>query len=196
MPVGLNPADGLLEVSGVTLGTAAAGLRRGGADDVLVARCAPGTRFAGAFTRNAFCAAPVTVCRELLASGAPIGGFVVNAGNANAGTGADGLRTARDTAQHGRELLDAAGPLLPFSTGVIGKALNPVQLQRGMADAAKACRPDGWDAAARAIMTTDTLPKGGSRTVATASGTFRVTGIAKGAGMICPDMATMLAFIA
>lgn len=196
MPVGLKPPAELHPVAGVELATVSAGLRRRPADDLLLVRCAPGTRYSAVFTRNAFCAAPVTVCRRLLGAGEPIGGFLVNAGNANAGTGAAGIATAEACARRGGELVADGAALLPFSTGVIGQALPREKLLEAMERAGAGLDAGNWSAAARAIMTTDTLPKGASRRVHTAAGEFSVTGIAKGAGMICPDMATMLAFVA
>ena len=196
MPVGLKPPAELHPVAGVELATISAGLRRRPADDLLLVRCAPGTRYSAVFTRNAFCAAPVTVCRRLLGAGEPIGGFLVNAGNANAGTGAAGIATAEACARRGGELVADGAALLPFSTGVIGQALPREKLLEAMERAGAGLDAGNWSAAARAIMTTDTLPKGASRRVHTAAGEFSVTGIAKGAGMICPDMATMLAFVA
>ena len=196
MPVGLKPPAELHPVAGVELATVSAGLRRRPADDLLLVRCAPGTRYSAVFTRNAFCAAPVTVCRRLLGAGEPIGGFLVNAGNANAGTGAAGIATAEACARRGGELVADGAALLPFSTGVIGQALPREKLLEAMERAGAGLDAGNWSAAARAIMTTDTLPKGASRRVHTAAGEFSVTGIARGAGMICPDMATMLAFVA
>lgn len=197
MAVNLRPPEELPAVPGVELATARAGLRRADRDDLLLARCAPGSRFAAVFTRNAFCAAPVLVARELLAGGARLCGFVVNAGNANAGTGRAGIDDARRTARHaGQRLCGDGGHALPFSTGVIGQRLNMDRLLRAIDEAAGRLGSASWLDAARAIMTTDTVPKAASRTVRASGQCWTIVGIAKGAGMICPDMATMLAFIA
>ena len=195
MPVGLKPASEPYPVDGIEFGTARAGLRRGGGDDVLLARCRPGTRYAAMFTRNAFCAAPVTVCRAILAAERPIRGFVVNAGNANAGTGAGGLDDAWRSARHAGEQL-GGGLALPFSTGVIGQRLDLSRLLPAIEQAAERLGQASWLDAARAIMTTDTVPKAASRQLRIAGRAVHVSGIAKGAGMICPDLATMLAFVA
>jgi glutamate N-acetyltransferase/amino-acid N-acetyltransferase len=196
MAVNLKPAEGLLPVGGVRLGVAQAGVKHAGRDDLLVIEAAPGTTGAAVFTRNAFCAAPVTVAREHLAAAAPRY-LLVNSGNANAGNGAAGLEDARRTC---RALAHEAGcppeSVLPFSTGVIGQPLPVERIERAVPAALAALAPAGWDRAARAIMTTDTVPKGHSVRVGLAGGAATVTGIAKGAGMIRPDMATMLAFLA
>jgi len=158
---------------------------------------APGTQAAGVFTQNRFCAAPVTVCREHLRGASSTAALIVNAGNANAGTGEQGLADARATCAAAASLLDCnADAVLPFSTGVI---MEPLPLDRIVA-ALPACRDRlaeaGWHAAVKAIMTTDTVPKGASRRVTVEGVPITVTGIAKGAGMIAPNMATLLAFIA
>jgi glutamate N-acetyltransferase/amino-acid N-acetyltransferase len=199
MPVNYAPPtpEQLLPVAGVALGTAPARVKNWSRADLLLVSLAPGTQAAGIFTQNRFCAAPVTICREHLARNAPVRALVVNAGNANAGTGERGLADARATCAAVAGLLDcAADAVLPFSTGVI---MEPLPVQRIVA-ALPACRDalaeDGWPSAARAIMTTDTVPKGASRRIRVDSGSVTVTGIAKGAGMIAPNMATMLSFIA
>lgn len=196
MPVNLKPAEGLLPVPGVRLGVAQAGVKRAGRDDLLVVEAAPGSTAAAVFTRNAFCAAPVTLARRHLAAGDPRY-LLVNSGNANAGTGSRGLE---DTLRTCEALAEAGGvgaeAVLPFSTGVIGVPLPVDRIVAALPAALAALTEEGWARAARAIMTTDTLPKGLSVRRAVGGHEFTVTGIAKGAGMIHPDMATMLAFLA
>ena len=194
------PAD-LLPVPGVALGTAAARIKNWQRDDVLLAVFEPGTTAAGVFTRNRFCAAPVTVCREHLATvqagGAGIRALLVNTGCANAGTGAPGLADARASCEAlARELACAPSQVLPFSTGVILERLPMDRLIAGLPAAVADLRAAGWADAAEAIMTTDTLPKAASRRATISGRTVTVTGISKGAGMIRPNMATMLGFVA
>ncbi|MEP7061206.1 MAG: bifunctional glutamate N-acetyltransferase/amino-acid acetyltransferase ArgJ [Betaproteobacteria bacterium] len=203
MPVNYSPptADSLLPVAGVRLGTAAARIKNWDRDDVVLVACDPGTRAAGVFTRNRFCAAPVTVCREHLARQQSDGGdfraLVINAGNANAGTGASGLADARATCAAAASLVAAAPEtVLPYSTGVIMEPLPVARLTAALPVAYGTLSADNWYAASRAIMTTDTVPKAASRQVTIDGTPITVTGFAKGAGMIHPDMATMLAFIA
>jgi len=196
MPVNLSPPAVLLPVAGARLGVAEAAIKRPGRKDLLLVELAPGSRVAGVFTRNAFCAAPVQLCREALGKGAEIRALLVNSGNANAGTGEQGLQDARITmAAVAQQLGCRPEQVLPFSTGVIGQRLPAERITAAVPAAHAAAEPDGWMAAASTIMTTDTLPKGASRTVTTRQGRVTVSGIAKGAGMICPDMATLLAFI-
>ena len=199
MPVNLsapNPAD-LLAVAGVEIGTAMAGVRKANRRDLVVFRLVPGAAVAGVFTRNRFCAAPVQVCREHLAARRGIRAMVVNTGNANAGTGADGLARARRTcsALSGLMGLEPA-QVLPFSTGVIMETLPVERIEAGLPAALAALRVDGWAEAAEGIMTTDTLPKATSQQVTIDGRVVTLTGIAKGAGMIRPNMATMLGFVA
>ena len=199
MPVNLTPPDRklLFPVAGIELGWAEAGIRKANRKDLLVIRIADGSTVAGVFTRNRFCAAPVLVCREHLAAGGGIRALVVNTGNANAGTGAEGLAAARATCDRLADLLDCkSGQVLPFSTGVIMEPLPVDRLVAGLPLALDRLRPGHWLEAAEAIMTTDTLPKAASRRVEVGGRTVTVTGIAKGAGMIRPNMATMLAFVA
>jgi len=170
-----------------------AGIKTPGRKDLLVMRLAPGAAVAGVFTRNRFCAAPVVLARKNLKN--EIRALVVNTGNANAGTGADGLKRAVQVCEAlAGHLGCGPGEVLPFSTGVI---MEPLPAGRIIAALPKAlaARSD-WLSAAEAIMTTDTVPKGFSKKIKLSKGEVRVTGIAKGAGMIRPDMATMLAFIA
>ncbi|HVL56499.1 MAG TPA: bifunctional glutamate N-acetyltransferase/amino-acid acetyltransferase ArgJ [Burkholderiaceae bacterium] len=187
----------LFAIAGVELGTAKAGIRKPDRRDVLIVRLASTARSAGVFTGNRFCAAPVRVCREHLAGGEPIRALVVNTGCANAGTGEQGLADARSTCAAVAKLIGAgATQVLPFSTGVILEPLPMQRLLAGLPAAVQALSRDGWSLAAEAIMTTDTVPKAASRQATIAGKRVAVTGIAKGAGMIRPDMATMLGFIA
>ncbi len=203
MPVNYSPptAEALLAVPGIMLGAVAARIKNWARDDVLLVLCEPGTVAAGVFTQNRFCAAPVIVCREHLArqhaSGGDFRALVVNAGNANAGTGENGLADARAVCIAVARLLSCAPEeVLPFSTGVIMEPLPAGKIIEGLPMARTAARANGWFAAANAIMTTDTVPKAASRRVDVEGVPVTVTGIAKGAGMIHPDMATMLSFMA
>ena len=195
MPVGLGPLPALAPIDGIRLGVARAGIKKPDHDDLAVLELAAGTRVAGVFTRNRFCAAPVQVARRHLAAASPRL-LVINTGNANAGTGTRGLADAEACCRAAAELagVDPA-QVLPFSTGVIGEPLPVDRLLVGLPRALADLRPDGWVTAAAAILTTDTLPKAASRSVHLAGGAVRLTGMAKGAGMIRPDMATMLAFV-
>jgi glutamate N-acetyltransferase/amino-acid N-acetyltransferase len=198
MPVNLRPPlpEDCPPVAGVRLGVTEAGIRKPNRKDLLLIELAPGSKVAGVFTRNRFCAAPVIVCREHLARGA-VRAMVVNTGNANAGTGEAGLAAARATCEALAGLLGcAASEVLPFSTGVIMEALPVERVVAGLAPALAAMTRSGWLDAAEAIMTTDTVPKACSRRIELGGCPVTVTGIAKGAGMIRPDMATMLGFIA
>jgi len=180
-------------VPGVELGVAMAGVRKASRKDLLVMRLAPGTAVAGVFTQNRFCAAPVILARKHLAN--EVQALVVNTGNANAGTGEDGIRRALLVCDALASHLGCdAEQVLPFSTGVI---MEPLPAERIVAALPRALlHQDDWLSAAEAIMTTDTVPKAYSRKVRLSRGTAVVTGIAKGAGMIRPDLATMLGFIA
>ena len=199
MPVNLTSPDpaSLLPVAGVELGWAEAGIRKAGRKDLLLVRLCEGSAVAGVFTLNRFCAAPVQVCRAHLDSGSSIRALVVNTGCANAGTGEPGLAAARATCEAVAQQLGCA-PLqvLPFSTGVIMEPLPLGRLVAGLPQAHARLAADHWAQAAEAIMTTDTLPKAVSTRAQVGSHQVTVTGIAKGAGMIRPDMATMLGFIA
>jgi glutamate N-acetyltransferase/amino-acid N-acetyltransferase len=196
MAVNLPPLPELHPVTGIRLGTARAGIRKPDRRDLVVIECAPGTRAAAVFTRNRFCAAPVAVAREHLGQSAPRA-LVINTGFANAGTGAEGLTDAQAACGAAAGLLGCAPQaILPFSTGVIGERLPVERLVQGLPGAIRALTESGWSEAAHGIMTTDTLPKGASRRVPLGGRTVTITGIAKGAGMICPNMATMLAFVA
>jgi glutamate N-acetyltransferase/amino-acid N-acetyltransferase len=197
MAVNLEAPDParLLAVPGVELGVAVAAIRKRGRRDLLVVRLAPGAAVAGVFTRNRFCAAPVVLAKRHLANRGRA--LVVNTGNANAGTGADGLKRASQVCSALAELLGCrADEVLPFSTGVIMEPLPVARIVAGLPAAVADLREDNWAAAAEAIMTTDTVPKAASLRVRLRGGEAVVTGIAKGAGMIRPDMATMLGFVA
>jgi len=199
MPVNLAPPDpaGLFPVAGLELGTARAGIRKPGRRDVLLVRLVEGATVAGVFTRNRFCAAPVQVCRDHLAQRGGVRAFVVNTGNANAGTGASGLAAARRTCEAVASMLGVTpAQVLPFSTGVILEPLPLDRLLAGLPAAREDLDADHWADAAESIMTTDTVPKAVSRRVTIDGHSATVTGIAKGAGMIRPNMATMLGFVA
>jgi len=199
MPVRYTPPrpEDLLPVPGARLGTAAARLKNWSRDDVLLVELDDGTVAAGVFTQNRFCAAPVTVCRRHLAGSGRIRALLVNAGNANAGTGDNGIANAESTCDAvARALACSPGAVLPFSTGVIMEPLPVARIVAALPAAKASLAPDHWFAAVSSIMTTDTVPKGASRRVVVAGAPITVTGIAKGAGMIHPDMATMLAFVA
>jgi glutamate N-acetyltransferase/amino-acid N-acetyltransferase len=199
MPVNLtapNPQD-LHPVPGVRLGIAMAGVRKANRRDLTVVAIDAGAQVAGVFTSNRFCAAPVQLCRTHLGSGKPARALLVNTGNANAGTGEDGLARARESC---RALAAQLGiepeQVLPFSTGVIMETLPVERVIAGLPAALADLKEDNWALAAEAIMTTDTVPKAASRQLQIGGRMVTITGIAKGAGMIRPDMATMLGFIA
>jgi glutamate N-acetyltransferase / amino-acid N-acetyltransferase len=200
MPVNFVPAspESLKPVPGVRIGTTMAGVRKANRRDLVLFELASGTAVAGVFTLNRFCAAPVQVCREVLGSAtAAVRALVINTGNANAGTGADGLARARRTCEAVARLMQLQpGQVLPFSTGVIMETLPVERIEAGLPAAQAALRADGWADAAAGIMTTDTVPKAASAQVTIGGRTVTVTGISKGAGMIRPNMATMLGFMA
>jgi glutamate N-acetyltransferase/amino-acid N-acetyltransferase len=202
MPVNLTMphARDLIPVNGVRLGVTQAGIRKPGRKDLLVMRLEDGARVAAVFTKNRFCAAPVIVARQHLSMLDPqtsVRALLVNTGCANAGTGREGVNAARQTCNELATLLGcASSQILPFSTGVIMEPLPVDRIAAGLPGCLADVREDNWLSAAEAIMTTDTLPKAASRRVEVGGRTVTVTGIAKGAGMIHPDMATMLAFIA
>jgi glutamate N-acetyltransferase/amino-acid N-acetyltransferase len=189
-----DPAQ-LHAVSGVELGVARAGIGKPDRKDLLVMRLALGTAVAGVFTRNRFCAAPVVLAKAHLRHA--VRALVVNTGNANAGTGRDGLARALAVCKAAAAGLGCRPQqVLPFSTGVIMEPLPSERIAAGLPDAIRNLRADNWASAAEAIMTTDTVPKAFSRKARLAAGEATVTGIAKGSGMIRPDMATMLGFVA
>jgi len=199
MPVNLQAPDpnSLHPVAGIELGIAMAGVRKANRRDLTVVTIVPGSTVAGVFTRNRFCAAPVQLCRSHLAAGAGARAIVINTGNANAGTGADGLARARATCAALAGLLKLAPEqVLPFSTGVIMESLPVERIVAGLPAALADLRADHWGMAAEAIMTTDTLPKAASAQLQIGGRTVTITGISKGAGMIRPNMATMLGFVA
>lgn len=199
MPVNLSAPDPqtLLPVPGVRIGVAMAGVRKANRRDLVLFALDEGSVVAGVFTSNRFCAAPVQLCREHLAAQADIRALVINTGNANAGTGADGLQRARRTCTALAALMGVQpAQVLPFSTGVIMETLPVERIEAGLPAALAALQPAAWGEAAAGIMTTDTLPKAASRQVRLSGRTVTVTGISKGAGMIRPNMATMLGFVA
>ena len=202
MPVHLvapNASD-LHAIAGVRIGVAEAGVRKANRKDLTVFLLDEGASVAGVFTQNRFCAAPVQISREHLAQqdkGLPIRAMVINTGNANAGTGADGLARARSTCVAlARQLGVAPEQILPFSTGVIMEPLPNDRIEAGLPAAIADAQPGHWARAAEGIMTTDTLPKAFSAQAQVGGVTVSITGISKGAGMIRPNMATMLGFMA
>jgi glutamate N-acetyltransferase/amino-acid N-acetyltransferase len=196
LPVSAN----LKPVAGVALGHAEAGVKKPNRKDVLVLKVAPEATVAGVFTLNRFCAAPVQICKENLANATadkPIRALVINTGNANAGTGEAGLAHAHQVCNGLANLLECdPAQILPFSTGVILEPLPVDRIIAGLPQAIGNLAEDNWFNAAHAIMTTDTQPKAASRTVSIGGKTVTLTGISKGAGMIKPNMATMLGFLA
>jgi len=196
MAVGPGLQDTLLPVAGVRIGTASAGIRKKNRRDLVVFELAAGSSVAAVFTTNRFCAAPVQVAREHLQQGAPRY-LLVNTGNANAGTGESGLANARRSCDAVAALAKVtAQQVLPFSTGVIGEPLPVDRIEAGLPAALQALEADAWALAAEGIMTTDTRPKGVCRQIVVNGKTVTITGISKGAGMIKPNMATMLGFVA
>ena len=197
----LPVAADLKPVAGIEIGFAEAGIKKPNRKDLLVMKLADGATVAGVFTKNRFCAAPVQVSKANLAAvtagGAPIRALVVNTGNANAGTGEPGLANAQATCAEVAKLLGCeAGQVLPFSTGVILEPLPIQKIVAGLPAAVANLKADNWFNAAEAIMTTDTQPKAASRTVTIGGHAVTMTGISKGAGMIKPNMATMLGYLA
>lgn len=199
MPVNLvspNPAD-LYPIAGVRIGVAEAGVRKVGRKDLTVVLLDAGASVSGVFTTNRFCAAPVQMCREHLNSGQQIRALLINTGNANAGTGADGMVRARSTCIALAQRLDiAVEQILPFSTGVIMEPLPADRIIAGLDAAIANAQPDHWVRAAEGIMTTDTIAKAFGAQVQIGGKLVSISGISKGAGMIRPNMATMLGFMA
>ena len=190
-------AEQLLPVAGVRLGVAEAEIRKKNRRDLTLLELAPGCTVAGVFTQNRFCAAPVQLCRAHLAGGRGIRALVINTGIANAGTGEAGRQAAQATCEAVGALLGvAADQVLPFSTGVILEPLPVERIRAGLPAARADLKADNWHAAAHAIMTTDTIAKAASRTVAVNGKKVTISGMSKGAGMIRPNMATMLGFLA
>jgi glutamate N-acetyltransferase / amino-acid N-acetyltransferase len=213
MPVNLSApiASALLPIAGVRIGVTEAGIRKANRKDLTVVLLDPGASVSGVFTQNRFCAAPVQICREHLnlngnaaggrgSSGLADGGIramLINTGNANAGTGAEGLARARHScAVLAQALKVVPQQVLPFSTGVIMEPLPVDRIEAGLPSAIADARPDNWLRAAEGIMTTDTIAKAFSAQAVVGGATISVTGISKGAGMIRPNMATMLGFMA
>lgn len=196
MAVGLQPVTTLAPVAGIRLGTVSAAIKSANNKDMVIIACDENTTAAAVFTRNRFCAAPVLVCREHL-SAAAVRACVINSGNANAGTGMAGVDDAKRVCHAvATELGIDERSVLPFSTGVIGQRLPVDRMQAAIPGAVKQLDNDAWVEAAHGIMTTDTVAKGMSRKIPVDDGEITITAIAKGAGMIRPDMATLLVFIA
>ncbi|MDN6883587.1 bifunctional glutamate N-acetyltransferase/amino-acid acetyltransferase ArgJ [Variovorax sp. CAN2819] len=199
MPVNLSAPDpaALFAVPGVRIGVAEAGVRKANRKDLTVVLIDEGSAVGGVFTQNRFCAAPVQVCRDHLAANHGIRAMVINTGNANAGTGEDGLMRTRSTCiALARKLEISPEQILPFSTGVIMEPLPVDRIEAGLPAALADAKADNWARAAEGIMTTDTIPKAFSQQVQVGGATVTITGISKGAGMIRPNMATMLGFLA
>lgn len=199
MPVNLSApqAHTLFPVKGVELGFAQAHIRKPNRKDVLVIKLSEGSRVAGVFTKNQFCAAPVVLCKKHLAANTAIRALVVNTGNANAGTGEQGLQAAQQTCQALGDLLALAPEqVLPFSTGVILEPLPVDRVIAGLPACIENLKEDNWLNAAEAIMTTDIVAKGYSKQIQLSGKTVTITGVAKGSGMIHPNMATMLGYVA
>jgi len=195
MAVGLGAMPVMHPVKGFELGIASAGIKKVGRRDLVLMRCAEGSQVAGVFTQNAFCAAPVLLCKERI--GQPVRYLITNTGNANAATGKPGIKVAQQVCQAVAEQFGVtAEQVLPFSTGVVGELLPAEKIITALPVAVSDLREDNWALAAEGIMTTDTLPKGASRQFVYQGQTINVTGISKGAGMIRPNMATMLGYIA
>ncbi len=199
MPVNLHAPDpsSLHPISGLRIGIAEAGVRKQGRKDLTVMLLDEGASVAGVFTTNRFCAAPVSICREHLRLNVGVRALLINTGNANAGTGSDGLMRAKRTCEAlAAEMGIDARQVLPFSTGVIMESLPDDRIVAGLPAAIADAKLENWQRAAEAIMTTDTLPKAVGVKLSLGESTVHVTGISKGAGMIRPNMATMLGFIA
>ena len=196
MAVNLTSPTSLLPIAGIKLATAAAGICYADRTDLVLMELAAGSTTAAVFTLNAFCAAPVSLCKEHLSAVSPRY-LLINSGNANAGTGAQGMQAAKNTCRQVAELTRCnVNEVLPFSTGVIGQQLPVDVIYQALPSAVEKLEEDAWMDAAHAIMTTDTLAKGISKQIVINGKTITITGIAKGSGMICPDMATMLSYVA
>ncbi|MDY0205472.1 MAG: bifunctional glutamate N-acetyltransferase/amino-acid acetyltransferase ArgJ [Pseudomonas sp.] len=195
MAVGLGDLPVMHPVAGFELGIASAGIKKPGRRDVVVMRCAEGSSVAGVYTQNAFCAAPVILCKQRMQSSPRY--LVTNTGNANAATGEQGLQAANAVCEHLAELVGCpVEQILPFSTGVIGEPLPVDKINAALPAALADLSVENWAIAGEGIMTTDTLPKGASVQFQHDGVTVTVTGISKGAGMIRPNMATMLGYMA
>lgn len=197
MAVGPGITEDLLSVRGVSLGVACAGIKEVGRQDLVVFEIASGSQVGAVFTKNAFCAAPVTLCRKHLSETDDVRFLVINTGNANAGTGQQGMDDALETCTRlAANRSVQPNQVLPFSTGVIGEYLPMTAITSGLPTALSSLSPENWKDAAQGILTTDTRPKGATRQFEFDGETITVTGISKGSGMIRPNMATMLAFVA
>jgi glutamate N-acetyltransferase/amino-acid N-acetyltransferase len=199
MPVNLKllTIDSISPIKGISLGTAKAHIKKPNRKDLLLVTIAEGSRVSGVFTQNAFCAAPVLLCKEHLKNESGIRALIINTGCANAGTGEEGISKAKETCQAVSELLSInSRQVLPFSTGVILESLPIDKIKNGLPDTVKNLDPAHWFDAAEAIMTTDIAPKGASRRIKIQDREIFISGVSKGSGMIHPNMATMLSFIA
>ena len=199
MPVNLKPLtiDSISPIKGISLGTAKAHIKKPNRKDLLLVTIAEGSRVSGVFTQNAFCAAPVLLCKEHLKNESDIRALIINTGCANAGTGEEGILKAKETCQAVSELLSInSRQVLPCSTGVILESLPIDKIKSGLPDTVKNLDPAHWFDAAEAIMTTDIAPKGASRRIKIQDREIFISGVSKGSGMIHPNMATMLSFIA
>ena len=196
MAVGLNEPDSLLPVRGIRLASVAAGIKSSGGDDLVLFELAATSQVSAVFTQNAFCAAPVLIAKKHLQTASPKY-LLINSGNANAGTGQQGLDAAETCCKILANQTDVKSiEVLPFSTGVIGQNLAVEKFVEAIPEAVNLLAEDNWLKAGRGIMTTDTLLKGVSRQVEIDGKTVTITGIAKGSGMIHPNMATMLGYVA
>ncbi len=199
MPVNLKPlaVDSIFSVKGISLGIAKANIKKPDRKDLLLVNIDEGSKVSGVFTQNAFCAAPVLLCKEHLKGASEIRALVINTGCANAGTGEEGILRARETCRAVGELLSIKSEqVLPFSTGVILENLPVDKIKSGLPEALKNLAPNHWLDAAEAIMTTDIVPKAASKKIKIQDKEISISGISKGSGMIHPNMATMLSFIA
>jgi len=196
MPVALTAPQTLLPVAGIKLGVAESNIRYQGRNDLVLMTLAEGTTTAAVYTQNYYCAAPVLLCKEHMSQQAPKA-LLINAGNANAGTGTQGMQNAKQSCDMVAQAIACnAQQVLPFSTGVIGEQLPMDAVAKGVELASQNLKNDNWMAAASAIMTTDIVAKGVSEQIEIDGKTITITGITKGSGMICPNMATMLGYVA
>jgi len=199
MPVNLKPlaVDAIFSVKGISLGIAKANIKKPDRKDLLLVNIDEGSKVSGVFTQNAFCAAPVLLCKDHLKGASEIRALVINTGCANAGTGEEGILRAKETCRAVGELLSIKSEqVLPFSTGVILENLPVDKIKSGLPEARKNLAPKHWLDAAEAIMTTDIVPKAASKKIKIQDKEISISGISKGSGMIHPNMATMLSFIA
>lgn len=197
MAVGKHSWQGLNPISGIRLSSVSAGIKYSDRLDLTLIEICSGASVSAVFTQNAFCAEPVKLCRENLNSAEPTRFLVINSGNANACTGEPGMKAARATCEKVAELADvSASSVLPFSTGVIGEVLPSDKILAALPAALQSLEEDAWEGAANAILTTDTRPKGLTKVIGLAGEHVTISGISKGAGMINPNMGTMLAYIA